>query len=103
MSLPLWTIKILQMLPQPQLVRAHLSDCAAHEVLYRKLDPALPALRFIDVFRFGKKISGAERLLDRHGSRIEAPMQRCEVTRAVTAPTVVYGVQFGQKRVKPLH
>ncbi len=51
MSIALWTIRILRRLPHTARFDAHLTDCAAHAVLYAPFDKRLPALRLSHIFR----------------------------------------------------
>jgi hypothetical protein len=103
MSIALWAVRILQLLPRSARFGSHLSDCAAHEVLYRKLDSTLPRLRLIDVFRGVKEIGRAQRVLDGYSRGVEPPVHADEACRAISAPTIIYGVEFGKDRLKPVH
>lgn len=99
----LWAIRLLQALPQSARFRQRLSDCAVHEVLDRKLDPTLPGLGILDILGFGKKISLAPSFLSRRDNRVNAPVHANELARTVAAPSIIYGVKFGEHRQKSLH
>ena len=45
MSLALFIVKVLRKLPHTAQFDQHLTNCAAHEVVYRAFDDSLPQLR----------------------------------------------------------
>jgi hypothetical protein len=102
-SAALWTIRILQMLPRSARFGGHLSDCAAHEVFYRKLDPALPPLRVLDVIGFGKKVRMTPSIFGSDRGGIERTIYPHDESRAFAAPRVIYGTKFGEGRAKLVH
>jgi hypothetical protein len=100
-AVALTLIRILRRLPKTAAFDVHLTDCAALAVLYRPLDPSLPALTLSHVVR----ISALPNFLDSLGNSgdewIETPVPSDNGWRGKVAPVVINRPELFKNRSQP--
>ena len=103
MSPALRVIAALRKLPHSRRVDRHLDACAAHEVLYRQLDPGLPRLRISHVLGMAALPNFRPDLTDAGRERVHAAVFGHDDGWSTMAPPVLDHLDLVQRGAETVH